>query len=205
MTFRPKRLILLAALLSCVGAAPAFAQAAVSSHEDHGIGVGAEVGLIRSTLHSARDIADFASRTGTLVGLWVGGNKNGVVGFTGEFLYARKKTGAGTEEVTLDALEIPAVFHINVGSRSRNGVGGYALVGPVFTINVRKKLKSGLTGDNFSSADVGLMGGAGIEAYRVGFEVRGNWGFKTVTDSNSGVFQDAKTRSIEVLLKVRFN
>jgi len=197
------QMILLLAGLSTT----AFAQSAAVSSGGHqgGIGVGIEGGISRNTLHSTDELVDFESRTGTLVGLWVGGNKNGNVGFVGEFLYALKKTGAGADEVKIHALEIPAVFHINFGSHSREGVSGRAIVGPVFTVNVKKTLKSGLTGDNFSSADVGLMAGAGIEAYRVAFEVRGNWGFKTVTDTGGGNFEDAKTRAIEVVLKFRFN
>ena len=179
--------------------------AAYSPQNQGGIGVGIEGGFSRATLSNTGDVADFASRTGTLVGLWVGGNKNGLVGFTGEFLYVRRKLGPEGDELTQHALEIPAVFHINFGSHSREGVGGYVVLGPVFTINVKTTLANGVAGDNFSSADVGFIGGGGIEVYRVGIEVRGNWGFKTITNNNAGVFEDHKNRSVEILAKFRFN
>ena len=61
--------------------------------------------------------------TAKKVGLWVGGNKNGLIGFTGEFIYlTRKLEDPFGSVLKTTALEIPAVFHINVGSRSRNAV-----------------------------------------------------------------------------------
>jgi hypothetical protein len=205
----------LAALLLVVGVAPALAQPPAPgsqpktnvSKEDNGIGIGVDFGFTRDSLHASGANDLFATKTGTLLGLWIGGNKNGIVGFTGEFNYLRRKAGTTdtANDETLQALQIPAVFHINIGSHSRNGVGGYGVLGPVFTINLKESLKNGVAGDNFNSADVGLMFGAGVEAYRVGVEVRANWGFKSVTNNGGGNFVDAKTRSVEVLGKVRIN
>jgi hypothetical protein len=211
------RLLAAAALLVLFSAAPALAQppqaSAASqpqtdvSNEDGGIGIGLSAGITRDSLDAEGADDLFKTKTGTLFGLWIGGNKNGVVGFTGEFNYLRRKAGTDDEDndVTLQALQIPAVFHINIGSRSRNGFGGYGLIGPVFTINLKESIKEGVAGDNFNSADVGLMFGAGIEAYRIGFEVRANWGFKSVTNDDGGDFVDAKSRSVEMLVKVRLN
>jgi hypothetical protein len=137
--------------------------------------------------------------------MWIGGNKAGVLGFEGEFLYLYRRTGAGTDVVTQHALEIPTVFHVNFGQRSREGVTGYAIIGPVFTINLQTSLRSGLSTDNFNSGDIGVMAGGGIEFYRIGIEVRGNWGQKRVANSSSGDFQDLKNRSVEFVVKFRFN
>jgi hypothetical protein len=212
------RLFAAVALLVLFSAAPALAQPPQASsqpasqqtdvsNEDAGIGIGLSLGLTRDTLKTDQAEDFFKTKTGTLFGLWIGGNKNGVVGFTGEFNYLRRKAG-GTDsdnDVTLQALEIPAVFHINFGSRSRNGVAGYGVLGPVFTINLKESIKNGVAGDNFNSADVGLMFGAGVEGYRVGLEIRANWGFKSVTNDDGGNFVDAKSRSVEVVGKVRLN
>jgi hypothetical protein len=206
-----KRLILALVLLVFVGVAPALAQPPQASsqprtnvsNEDGGIGIGLDFGVTRDSLHADGVDDLYKTRTGSLFGLWIGGNKNGVVGFVGEFNYLRRKAGEGENETTLQALQIPAVFHINVGSHSRNGVGGYGVLGPVFTINLKESIKSGVDSDNFSSADVGLMFGAGLEAYRVGVEVRANWGFRNI--NNSGSVDNVKSRSVEIVGKVRLN
>ncbi len=139
-------------------------------------------------------------------GLWVGGNKNGLIGFTGEFIYLTRKLEdpfGGILKTT--ALEIPAVFHINVGSHSRNGVMGYGIVGPVFTINLKQKLVVNDldVSDNFNGADIGIIGGAGVEIYRFAVEARGNWGLRNISDN--GDTNDLKTFTFELLGKFRFN
>jgi len=198
MTKRFRRVMIPFAFVTLLTAAPAFAQ-----HQG-GIGVGAAFGWIHTSLTNAQN-NPFSSGNGTMFGLWVGGNRNGNVGFTGEFLYANKKGSSGGTQVNFKALEIPAVFHVNFGSHDRNKVGGYIVLGPVFTINLKKTISSGVSGSNFASADVGFLGGAGIEVFRIGFEVRGNWGFKSVSNSGGGNFVNAKTKSVEVLAKFRFN
>jgi outer membrane protein with beta-barrel domain len=170
-----------------------------------GVGVGVVFGLVRNNLSTGSTNNFFTARTGTLLGLWIGGNKNGTVGFVGEFLWVRRKSGAGTDELTQQALEIPAVFHINFGSHARNGAQGYIVIGPAFTINVKESLKSGVTGNNFGSADIGIMFGAGFEVVRLAIEVRGNWGQKSISSDGGGSFVDAKTRSVEIVGKFRFN
>jgi hypothetical protein len=182
-------------------AQPALAQNN-NDNEDGGVGVGALAMMAVPKLRG--DVqATFDSKTGYGFGLWVGGNKNGLVGFTGEFIYLIKKFELDGETSKQYALEIPAVFHINFGSSSRNSVGGYGVIGPVFTLNVKDKLTGGLAGNNFAGADVGIMAGAGVEVTRVGFEVRGNWGLRNISDE--GVTSETKTFTLEVVGKVRFN
>jgi outer membrane protein with beta-barrel domain len=193
-------------------AAPAFAQQSTTTTkttvgDDHaGFGIGVEGGI--SVNKVSTDVStNFDTRTGSMFGLWLGGSKGSVVSFTEEFLYVIRKLGPSSTEVTQHAVELPSLFRINFGARSTNGVAGYAVVGPVFTINVKTDVPAGLSADNFQSADIGVMAGGGIEAYRVGVEVRGNWGQKSITTSgtNVGQFVDAKNRSIELLVKFRFN
>jgi hypothetical protein len=213
MRIRCRTLIVPAIAALFAMAAPAFAQQSttttkttVGNNSESGIGIGVEAGIAVNKVST--DIStNFDTRTGEMFGLWIGGNKGGVLGFTEEFLYVIRKLGPSSAEVTQHALELPSLFRINFGSRSTNGVAGYAVVGPVFTINVKTDVPAGLNADNFQSADIGVMAGGGIEAYRVGFEVRGNWGQKSITTSgtNVGQFVDAKNRSIEFVVKFRFN
>jgi Outer membrane protein beta-barrel domain len=184
--------------LAIVALLPSSARA-----QDGGVGVGALAGIVRPTLTSEGLNDFFSTRTGTMFGLWVGGNRNGAVGFTGEFIYLIRKADAGNDELEFPGLEIPAVVHVNFGSRDRNKAMGYALVGPVFTLNLKQKLNGVDVSDNFNGADIGLMVGGGFEIVRIAAEVRGNWGFRNISDE--GTFTDTKTRSIEFLVKVRFN
>jgi hypothetical protein len=56
---------------------------------------------------------------------------------------------------------------------------------------------------NFSGADIGVIGGAGVEIYRFGIEARGNWGLRNISDN--GDTSDLKTFTFELLGKFRFN
>lgn len=168
-----------------------------------GIGIGAlaMVGFPKITNVNVT----FDAKTTYGFGLWVGGNRNGVVGFTGEFIYLFKEKSQDGTTVKQQALEIPAVFHINFGSRDKNKPMGYAVLGPVFTINVEDKVTGGLTGDNFASADTGVLIGAGFEVARIGIEGRFNIGLTNIAKEESAAFNQSKERSFELVGKVRFN
>ena len=57
--------------------------------------------------------------------------------------------------------------------------------------------------DEFNGADIGILAGAGFEIFRIGVEVRHNWGLRTI--SHEGDVGDIKTRAWEFLVKFRFN
>jgi hypothetical protein len=143
------------------------------------------------------------AKTGYGFGLWVGGNKNGRVGFTGEFIYLVKKIEGPDSSLKRQALHIPAVFHINLGARSTNGPRVYLVAGPAFTINVNDKLTGGFSSTNFAGADIGVLGGVGFEVARFGIEGRGNWGLRNI--DNSGDVNELKTFTFELLGKFAFN
>jgi Outer membrane protein beta-barrel domain len=183
--------------------------------EDHGIGVGVLAGMSRSQLTGGDNVEEFIdTRIGTMLGGWVGGNMNGRIGFTGEFIYVWRKVnvdfdGDGLEdELSFPAFEIPAVFHINFGPEDRAKGLFYAIVGPVFTFNLSQKVKFGGEGesvdvsDEFNGADVGILAGGGFEIFRIGVEVRHNWGLRAITEDGVA---DIKTRAWEFLVKFRFN
>lgn len=182
-------------------ASPAHAQNV--DNEDEGIGVGALAMMAVPKIRG--DVTEtFDSKTGYGFGLWVGGNKNGRVGFTGEFIYLIKKVEDPFGQVLkTTALEIPAVFHINVGSDSRNAVSGYGLVGPVFTLNLKQTLDDLDISEDFNGADVGIMAGGGVEFFRIGVEARGNWGLRNI--NSDGETTKTKQFTFELLGKFRFN
>ena len=198
-----RSLVLTALMLgvTAVWASPASAQ----QNQDEGIGVGVVGGISRVKL-TAEDSEDFfESKTGTMLGLWVGGNRNGRVGFVGEFLYVwRKADLPGGSELSYPAVEIPAVFHINIGSADRDKGMGRIIVGPVFTLNLTQKIDDvEVEEDGFKGADIGIMAGGGFEIFRVAFEVRGNWGLRNI--NSEGDIVETKTRAVEFVAKFRFN
>ena len=170
--------------------------------EDNGIGFGV-LGMITRSKISGDDFLDIKSRTGGGFGVWIGGNRNGRVGFTGEFIYLTRNSEVEGSTFKTKALEIPAVFHVNLGSRSRNSVGGYIVLGPVFSINLKHSIDGVDVDENFNGADIGIVGGAGIEVFRIGIEARGNWGLRSI--SSEGETSDSKTFTFELLGKFAFN
>ena len=184
-----------------------------AANADSGIGVGV-LGMFTypsfdPDLDDPEEVVD--GRSGWGIGGWVGGNRNGRVGFVGEFIYL-VRNGRATHPAESEALdvkfkvfEIPAVFHINFGSRSRNSVGGYVVVGPVFSFNLGQEINGESVDDDskFKGAEIGIIGGAGIEFYRIGIEGRGNWGLNEISDE--GDLNKVKTFTFELLGKFAFN
>lgn len=206
---RPFRRLILASsfilVTSLVLATSAFAQQTPTATEKDsgGIGIGA---LAMATFPSFSNVPDgFDAKNGYGFGLWVGGNRNGVVGFTGEFIYLFKEEQYAGITAKHQALQIPALFHINFGSRQKNKPMGYGIIGPVFTINVKDEVTGGLSGNNFQSANVGMAFGAGFEVARIAIEARYNHDYKTISTGDNVIWANTKERRVELLAKVRFN
>jgi hypothetical protein len=172
-----------------------------AANEDSGIAFGV-LGMITRTSWRVDDVEDFIdpdNKTGWGAGLWVGGNRNGRIGFVGEFIYLVR----GDDEFKTTAVQIPAVFHINFGSRDRNRVGGYVVAGPSFTVNLKQESYGVDISDDFNGADIGVIGGLGVEFFRIGIEGRGNWGLRNI--NSDGDVIDTKTFTFELLGKFAFN
>jgi hypothetical protein len=175
-----------------------------------GVGVGFKVGPLFTSYSAASCDGCFNTSTGLEGGIWFGGNRGGRVGVMGEVLYAKKKqeasNGGLTGSTSLQYLEIPILARINIGSRSRNGISIYGLVGPVFDINLKASIGDQDVKSNYESLDFGLLGGVGIEITRFLIEGRFNQGLRNVLKSgNAGTFGDIKTHSFAVLFGLRFN
>jgi hypothetical protein len=175
-----------------------------AANEDSGIGFGILGMITRTNFHADNLENFFDAKTGYGFGAWVGGNRNGRIGFVGEFIYLTKNVKDNLDnEYETKALEIPAVFHINFGSRSRNSVGGFVVVGPVFTINLTQELNNVDVSDDFNGADIGIIAGAGVEFFRITIEGRGNWGLQNI--NKEGSVNDVKAFTFEFLGKFAFN
>jgi hypothetical protein len=174
-----------------------------------GFGIGAKIGPLFTSYSAASCDGCFNTNTGFEGGIWFGGNRGGRVGVMGEVLYAKKKqegSSALTGSTSLQYLEIPILLRINIGSRSRNGVSIYGLVGPVFDVNLKASIGDRDVKSNYESLDVGILGGVGIEITRFLVEGRFNQGLRNVLKSgNANAFGDIKTHSFAVLFGVRFN
>lgn len=192
---------------STARSAASFLRQGGAANEDSGISVGVLGMLTWPSIDVIDQVTNIKSRTGWGVGGWVGGNRNGRIGFVGEFIYGVRKVKDADDDVDVDfeIFQIAAPFHINIGSRSRNSVGGYIVVGPSFTFNLGQKAdgEKFLSDEEFNGVDIGIIGGAGIEFYRVAIEGRGNWGLNEI--SNEGDFSKIKTTTFELLFKFAFN
>jgi Outer membrane protein beta-barrel domain len=171
-----------------------------------GFGIGVKFGPLFTSYSAASCDGCFNTNTGWEGGLWFGGNRGGRVGVMGEILYAKKKASqAGLTGTTLQYLEIPILARINIGSRSRNGVSVYGLVGPVFDINLKAKQGNLDVKSNYESLDLGILGGVGIEITRFLLEARYNKGLRNVLKGGGANITDIKTKSFAVLFGLRFN
>jgi hypothetical protein len=194
-------------------ASTAFAQGQITtttnvstSDDDHGgIGVGIKAGPLFSSLNSDVVNSPLDTRTGWIGGIFLGGNRHGVVGAGVDIHYARKKVGTPSGDETLDYLNVPVYLRLNGGSSSLGGVNVFGIVGPDFNFRLKGKLNfnDGLD-DQMESADVGLAVGAGIEITRFIVEGRYTKGFRNIKkDLTTG--DKITTTSFSVMFGVRLN
>jgi hypothetical protein len=199
-------------LATLVAPTPASAQQNVqtaNSDPGGGVGFGVEFGMTRATIH-AENAGDFVKgRNGLMGGIWFGGNRNGIAGFMGEITYVVKgaKDELVNEDLTLHYIEIPALVRVNIGQRSRNGVIVYPMFGPVVDILLKGDVDGFDIKDQFNGFDLGVIGGVGFEAARMGVEVRGNWGLRTLEKEGDGFngLTNSKNFTVQVLAKLRIN
>jgi hypothetical protein len=179
--------------------APAFAQ---------GVGVGVKVG---PTFNDFTDDEAPEGRTGWMGGLFVGGNRAGRVGVAVEFNYARKNARFEEDGTTVSAnvnyFQIPVLLRVNGGSRDREGVNVYGLVGPFFNfkINADADQFGDVFDDSVEDIDAGLVFGAGVEITRFIIEGRYDLGLRRINKDDEGGVVDVKSRSFAILFGVRFN
>ena len=184
-----------------LGSSPAFAQ---------GIGVGVKVG---PTFNDFTSDEAPEGQTGWMGGLFIGGNRGGRVGAAVEFNYAKKSARLEDEDGnTIDAdlryFQIPVLLRINGGSRTREGVNVYGIVGPFFNFKVGASAGGGF-GDEFDNStediDTGIVVGGGVEITRFIVEFRYDFGMRRINADDEGGVTDVKSRTAAILFGFRFN
>jgi hypothetical protein len=193
------RTLLPLALLLGTLASPVHAQNA------EGIGVGLKGGLLFSSLDFGRNDDFLENRTGLIGGLFIGGNRGGLLGLEADIFYARKGSRLPTNrDLDLHMLEIPVLLRLNAGSRSLGGVSLYGLAGPAMDFRLKSEF-NGLDIVDFTEGyDVNLVLGGGVEITRFLAEVRYNHGLRNIS-KNFSQSREIKTRAFAVLVGVRFN
>ncbi|MBM3772043.1 MAG: PorT family protein [Acidimicrobiia bacterium] len=177
----------------------------VNAQNAEGIGVGLKGGLLFSSLDFGRNDDLIQNRTGLIGGLFIGGNRGGLIGVEADILYARKGSRLPTNrDLDIHMLEIPVLLRVNAGSRSLSGIGVYGLAGPAMDFRLKSEFNGVDIIDFTEGYDVNLVFGGGIEITRFLAEVRYNRGLRNIS-KNFSASNEIKTRAWALLIGVRFN
>jgi hypothetical protein len=138
-------------------------------------------------------------------GIFIGGNRDGVVGWQTEFNWLRRAgdTPLG-EGFHIDYLQVPILLRFNIGTNSKNGFAIYGIGGPAFEFKIADEINGVTIDDAFEGTDVGFVVGAGMEITRLILEGRYEWGFLRINKAFADV-EEIKTRSFTILVGIRFN
>lgn len=211
MLSRVQRLFLapLAVVLSLlVLPSPSWAQQTqgVSSDDDRGgIGIGIKGGPLFATFESSLATNPFEKRTGLIGGLFIGGNRPGLVGVMVEILYAKKSATVDGDPLDLYYLEVPVLLRVNFGSSNINrGVSGYVIAGPAVNLNLKARQADFDVKDNVEAADLEIHFGGGVEISRFIIEGRYMKGIRNI-GKNLDISEEIKTKAFALLFGVRFN
>lgn len=180
-----------------------LAQPAAAQKAD-GVGVGVKGGLLFNSLHFGSNSDFLENKTGLIGGLFVGGNRGGLLGVEADIFYARKGGKANGNDLNYDVLEIPLLLRLNLGSKSLSGVNLYGLAGPAMDFRLKSQFGGIDIVDFTQGYDVNLVLGGGVEITRFLAEVRYNEGLRNIS-KNFSASNDIKTRSFALLIGVRFN
>ena len=175
-----------------------------------GIGIGVKGGPVFSTIDFSGDLVDdleTENRTGWMGGLFIGGNRPGLLGVGVEINYIRRRvrdTDSGAIS-TLSALDVPVYLRVNGGSRDRSGVNVYGIVGPSININLAADEDGDDIKDEIEDFDLNLVIGGGVEITRFIVEARYMRGLRNIAKDLGEIDASAKSNSFAVLFGVRFN
>jgi outer membrane protein with beta-barrel domain len=150
---------------------------------------------------SSEDV-DFDNKLGTQLGVFVGGNRSGLIGIQGELNWLRKKADVSGTELRLDYLDLAGLLRLNIGTQSPSGFAFYGLVGPGFDFKIGDELGGINTSDTFKSFDVSLLFGGGVEIKRIIFEGRYQRGLRSITEDITAT--EIKSHSFAILVGFRF-
>ena len=166
-------------------------------------GVGIKVGPTFADFSS--EALDFDTRTGIHAGLFIGGNRDGVVGVQTELNWIRKRVEQPLQarEIRIDYLQIPVLLRINIGGGSANAFRVFAVGGGGVNIKIADEVEGVTIDDGFEGADIPLLFGGGVEVARIIVEGRYEKGFRRINKLFSD-FTEVKSQSFTILFGVRF-
>lgn len=195
-----------AALLAAPVRASAQQTALSQSSGGEGIGIGIKGGPLFSTL-SVANATDISNRTGFTGGLFLGGNRSGVVGVGVDLMFARRgaKEKGTSETLDMDYLNVPVYARINAGSASRGGAIVYGIIGVDLNFLLKAKFSTDTTDstDDFQRADYGVVVGLGAEITRFIIEGRYSKGLGNIAKNKND--PEIKSQSFAILIGVRLN
>jgi hypothetical protein len=166
-------------------------------------GVGLKFGPTFTDFSS--DALDFDTRTGWHAGLFIGGNRDGVVGVQTEINWIRKQVEQplAARDIRIDYLQIPLLLRVNIGGGSANAFRLFGVGGAGVNIKIGDEVEGVIIDDRWEGADVPLLFGGGIEVARIIVEGRYEKGFRRINKLFSD-FTDVKSQSFTILFGVRF-
>jgi hypothetical protein len=194
----------LSAVAVIATAAPAYAQ------DD--LGVFVQLGYVKATAFDVGTNGDYfgqqGSLSGVLVGVGVGGNKSGKVGFGADVNYMARDGQLVFGELKTHYLNVPVYARFNfMGYDSRDAAQAYALAGAALDFLMSSKLNGTDVSERFSSFAPGIMFGGGFEARRFGFEMRVTFSIRTLKEDEDGDIwmglSDFRQASVLFLFKYR--
>jgi len=204
-TAPPDSAALRLSLPATVSFLPADASSSQSSGSGGGVGVGIKGGFLYNSLSFSDASQVYDGRAGWTIGLFFGGS-SGVIGLMGEINFQKKGASDATTGAITDLyyLDLPALLRINFGSRSPNGVGVYAILGPGFDFKIGDSISSLAIYQNYETFNINFIGGLGVEITRFIIEGRGIWGLRNIAVTQL-TSQQLKSRSFALQVGVRFN
>ena len=166
-------------------------------------GVGIKFGPTFADFSS--DALDFDTRTGWHAGLFIGGNRDGVLGVQTEINWIRKQVEQPLEarDIRIDYLQVPVLLRVNIGGGSASAFRVFAVGGAGVNFKIGDEVEGVILDDRFEGADVPLLFGGGIEVARIIVEGRYEKGFRRINKLFSD-FTEVKSQSFTILFGVRF-
>lgn len=141
-----------------------------------GPGVQLGGGPIFASLDDAQGL-DLSTKTGWLVGLLLGGNRDGLFGVETDLLYGEKGakfhvSGGADQDFTQRVLHVPVMLKLNAGASSASGLRLFGLGGTYLDWQFSSKINDVDIAGDTNGFEVGWVLGGGIEALRFSLQAR---------------------------------
>ncbi|MGE0702555.1 MAG: outer membrane beta-barrel protein [Vicinamibacterales bacterium] len=149
------------------------------------------------------DSIDFENRSGYQLGLFFGGNRDGVIGALAEVNYGKKGTEIAGVDLDVNFLSVPVLLRVGGGPEQFKI---YGVAGPQFDWLIDRSLGNIDIADDTEGFELGVAVGGGIEITRFIIELRYVHGLRSIAkDFNILDTDDLKTKTFAILFGFRFN